>query len=283
MKKRVLTDEDIKLINGIIKNINANKLLKYRGESSGDLGYYVAMDYMISILKAFYGSSVNEGIWAAILRKDLGVYRALYNKFFLDTRLFKLVQDDSCSYIVCGNENLFYFEGVHNYINLVDNKMSLGFKGNELAILYESNVGEHCNVRLSFDDEGLVKRREIKKEMLPIRINGRQGYGMSSIVTVERDDNNPCYVSVVDSLKITEHNKVTVMANKQFAGYIHPSSLFDLDGFSKLSEECIDDVMTVDSCFRVGFMLDRYFPNIRQAFIDRLNKRNGYSRKRDKK
>lgn len=279
MNAKKMTFENIAKIDGIISEINAVKFRMSRSD-------YKPIDYdkksrlIISLLKVFYGPEINEGIFAAILR-DSSLCSELEKIFFENLDFLKLCRVDNCYWLFCGGDKRVFNSSVFgNYIYLDDIKVQLRLSSDELLISFNSNLSQSYTERLLFDKDGLVSRREISKKISPIKINGVEGYGCRSTVVIERDVDDPCLVEISDVLEMKQQESLTTMPVRRVSGYIHPVFLFDLSSVFKLEDSYREYAIERDSCFRTDGMIDRHFPNIKRAFVARMKKNKGFSRKR---
>ena len=158
------------------------------------------------------------------------------------------------------NKRFLYTDGVDNYIYLSD--ISIKLYNNYLEIMY----GEYFKISLRFDEDGIINERKIEREIVSMKVDNTDGYRCRSIFTISRNYINPFYVVVCDKMEIFLGNRIVNMYDRKCAGYIDSLNVYDLRDVSNLGGvSCYRDVSG-------NWLVDKYFPNIKMALVDRLNK-----------
>lgn len=264
-------------INNILKEINDYKAKLSSGEikfSNQEKCYSLA----IKLFKEFYNSKVNEGILAVIFRNDFNISFEIIDEFFKNPIPLKYEKRINGEFIEFDKYNpydngRFLYKGYSdNSIYIKNNNIELEFKYNELKIIYKSILGEHRRITILVDDDGIVSQRQIKQEFSSMKINGIPGYECCNIITIKRDKDDPRFITVYDKIEVAQGLKLYNMPINETSGYINPTFTFDLAGISFLEEYPTVDNVELIPCFAKDELIDKYFPNIKNAFEKRLNK-----------
>ena len=131
MSVRSLTSKDIIQINGIIKEIN-NERMKIFNFDKCFVEDDRCIELIIKLFRKFYGDKINDGVYVAIFNDDLIRDEIIKILFKNNDMMLDLSNHGNVIWCDC-NKKFLYFDDLGNYIYLEDKDILIKFNELELA------------------------------------------------------------------------------------------------------------------------------------------------------